>query len=62
MVYIIGLGFLSNNNNIVYRALFERSFNRNEHKETLLNLEMQGAAHRAVIEDAQEFNWMHQLT
>jgi hypothetical protein len=32
------------------------------HRQALLNLEMQGSAHRSVVEGSQEFDWMHQLT
>jgi hypothetical protein len=39
-----------------------RKRSQQEHKETLLNLEMQGAAHHSVIEGSQDFDWMHQLT
>ena len=35
---------------------------QDEHREALLQLEMQGAAHEKVIEDCQEFDWMRQLT
>jgi hypothetical protein len=33
-----------------------------EHKENLLSLEMQGAAHQKVIEGSQDFDWMHHFT
>ncbi len=33
-----------------------------EHKENLLTLEMQGAAHQKVIEGSQDFDWMHHFT
>jgi hypothetical protein len=34
----------------------------NEDQDSLLNLEMQGAAHRSVIQGSQEFDWMYNLT
>lgn len=41
--------------------LVRRKF-QEDHKEALLNLEMQGAAHHKVIEGSQEFDWMRPLT
>jgi hypothetical protein len=34
----------------------------NEHQDSLLNVEMQGTAHRSVIQGSQEFDWMYNLT
>ena len=42
-------------------SIVRRKF-QEDHKEALLNLEMQGAAHHKVIEGSQEFDWMRPLT
>jgi hypothetical protein len=45
-----------------YISKLVRKKSQEDHKEALLNLEMQGAAHQKVIEGSQEFDWMRHFT